>query len=166
MSAILPLFLLETLAAAYFGDLGLHSQRTIVAIAMAESGGDIRARHDNVASGHQPDGSSAHTDYGLLQINSIHGFDSERLLSEPAYNFECGRKIYDNAGSFNPWVTYQKGIHINHLRAAEEYSNPRRFGGYLRLLWQAAKTAPEAEASMIPLLHVNGQDRYLLRRVR
>jgi len=166
MSVILSTWMLEMLAVAYFGDLGLHSQRTIVAIALAESGGSVSAIHNNVDSGHQPEGSAAATDMGLLQINSIHGYDSSRLLSDPAYNFECGRAVYDGAGgSFRPWVTYQLGQHVKFMPKSSDISAPRRFGGYLRLLWQAAKAAEE-EASMIPLHHVNGQDRYMLRRVR
>lgn len=166
MSVILSAWLLEALAVTYFGDLGLHSQRTIVAIAMAESGGNVSAVHNNVDSGHQPEGSAAHSDYGLLQINSIHGYDPSKLLNSPDYNFQAGRAIYDNAGSFRPWVTYQLGQHVKFMPKSDDISAPRRFGGYLRLLWQASKAAPEGEASMIPLHHVNGQDRYLLRRGR
>ena len=166
MSVILPLFLLETLAAAYFGDLGLHSQRTIVAIAMAESGGQVDAINRNTGQYSEESGSPYHTDYGLLQINSVHGFDSERLLSEPEYNFECGRKIYDWSGSFKPWVAYNLDTHAGYMSTAAELSSPRSHRQYLRLLWEASEAATEVETSLIPLVHVNGQDRYLIRRVR
>ena len=166
MAVVLPIFLLETLAAAYFGDLGVNAQQTIVAIAMAESRGDITAVGDNYLSGHQGENSAFRYDYGLLQINSVHEFDSELLVTDPVYNFKCGRIIYDYDGSFDPWVTFQYDKHLPWMPKNDEISTHRNFGGYLRLLWQAAKVAPESEASLLPLRHVNGQDRYLLRRVR
>lgn len=46
-------------------------------------------------------------DAGIAQINSIHGYDKESLFDED-FNLEVARKIYDRAGSWQPWVCARK----------------------------------------------------------
>lgn len=73
-------------------------------IMYAESRRVVEATHHN---------SNGSTDYGLMQINSIHGYDSNRLVSDPLYNADCAFKIYKDAGStWGPWSTYHNGSYI------------------------------------------------------
>lgn len=77
---------------------GVH--RTMVQIALAESGGRTDARHVN---------SNGTTDYGLWQINSVHReFDPVRLLADPQYNADAAAKIYEREG-FRAWSAYNDG---------------------------------------------------------
>lgn len=73
-----------------------------VAVAMAESGGKVSA-----VGGPNSNGTY---DYGLWQINSVHGLDSRRLTTEPFYNASAAHKIYKDArSSFRPWATFTGG---------------------------------------------------------
>jgi len=91
-----------------FGDLGRDHAVIFGAICLAESGGRTDAVLDNVAAGYQPVGSPYQFDRGLPQINSIHGYDAARLLSDPAYACACARAIYNFQG-FGAWSTFNGG---------------------------------------------------------
>jgi len=75
---------------------------TGVAVALAESGGRTDETHVN---------SDGTTDYGLMQINSIHG----SLLSsgdwrDPNANARMAYALWkDNGGSWRPWSSYNNG---------------------------------------------------------
>ncbi len=84
------------LAEQAFGDLGHDVVDQMVGIARAESGYSVGAI-------------SATNDYGLWQINAIHGFDTQQLLSDPFYNATAARRVYDMQG-FGAWVTYNVGV--------------------------------------------------------
>lgn len=77
-------------------------ERVAVAIILAESRGRVNATN------HNTDGS---TDDGLFQINSVHGFDRQKLRSDPVYNTKAAYKVYSDAGGWSPWVTYQTGAY-------------------------------------------------------
>ena len=77
---------LRALVQKYFGDLGPEVVELMFRVLLAESSGQVGAVGDNYKSGHQAADSPARYDYGLFQINSQHGYDSERLLSDPDYN--------------------------------------------------------------------------------
>lgn len=105
-----------------FGDLGPDAVMIFGAICLAESGGNTEAVYDNVAGGWQPAGSQYQFDRGLAQINSVHGFDPVRLLSDPAYNCQCARQIYNLQG-FQAWSTFKGGqfeAFMPRMRAAAE----------------------------------------------
>lgn len=73
-------------------------------IMYAESRRVVEATHRN---------SNGSTDYGLMQINSIHGYDAKRLVSDPLYNADCAYKIYKDAGNtWGPWSTYHNGSYL------------------------------------------------------
>lgn len=72
---------------------------TAVQIALAESGGRTEATHVN---------SNGTVDYGLLQINSVHGYDAGRLVMDPVYNARAGWEIFQKQG-FDAWSTYKSG---------------------------------------------------------
>lgn len=96
------------LAFGAFGDLGRDTAVIFGAICLAESGGNTEAVLDNVAGGWQPEGSPYQWDRGLAQVNSIHGFDAQRLLDDPAYNVACARAIYNQQG-FQAWSVFKGG---------------------------------------------------------
>ena len=86
-----------------------------VAVALAESGGDVDAVNDQNSNGT--------TDYGLWQINSVHaqaGWFETSEAFEPLYNAQAARRIYMNAGSsWTPWVAFNSGAHEQHMPAAQ-----------------------------------------------
>lgn len=87
-------------------------QATMVAISKAESGYNTTATHTN---------NNGTVDRGLFQINSVHRqFDGNRLLSDPQYNTNAAKSIYDGQG-LSTWATYTSGAFekfINEARAA------------------------------------------------
>jgi len=112
-------------------------QQTMVAIAMAESGGDPQAEGDNLAS-FSPIQQAMYADFaindwlslGLWQIFlGVHtGIVEEisrttdkeamrRWLFEPTNNALIAREIYDSQG-FKAWSTYNNGAYKNFLGAA------------------------------------------------
>ena len=72
-----------------------------IGVAMAESG----LRSDAVS----PPNSNGTVDWGLWQINSVHGKDPARLM-DPAYNTQAAFEIWSAAGhSWHPWSTFNNG---------------------------------------------------------
>jgi len=78
---------------------------TMAAIAMAESSGNTQAI-DHDANGT--------TDYGLWQINSVHGYNSALLLSDPLYNAKAAVAVYNSSG-LEAWTTYTSGAYEKYL---------------------------------------------------
>lgn len=73
---------------------------TMVAIARAESGYRVEARGGPNRNGTY--------DYGLFQINSVHGYDTRRLTSDAKYNTEAAYAIYKRQG-LGAWSVYNSG---------------------------------------------------------
>ncbi len=94
------------LAARHFGDLGPSAVANAYAIAHPESGGNVQAFNPA-----DPYGGS----YGIMQINGVHGYDPNKLLNDPDYNFAAARQVHDGAGGFTPWSTYTNGSYANYL---------------------------------------------------
>lgn len=82
--------------------------QTAAAIALAESGGNPDATHGN---------SNGSTDYGLWQINSVHGnLLRGKNWQDPATNASMAYTVYrDAAFSFTPWSTYNSGAYKAHM---------------------------------------------------
>lgn len=97
---------LRTLARTKWGTEG--DVQVAAAIAMAESGGVVDVVGDNYLSGHQPWDSPARYDYGLWQVNSQHGYDRDRLLSDPDYSAQAAYEIQQAQG-WTAWATYNGG---------------------------------------------------------
>jgi hypothetical protein len=90
--------------------------QTSVAIAFAESGGDI-----NIVSPKNKNGSR---DYGLWQVNSVHKawFDLSRY-ADAAYNADAMYRIWNEAGKkWTPWTTFKSGAYKKYLTAAKNIS--------------------------------------------
>lgn len=82
-----------------------------IAIALAESGGNIGATHKNT------DGS---TDRGLWQINSVHTqYNASKLLT-PLYNAQAAYGISGAGSNWNPWTTYTSGAYTQFLSQAQQ----------------------------------------------
>ncbi len=97
--------------AAAAGFKGVKDLPTAAAIAFAESSGNPSATNKN---------SNGSTDYGLWQINSVHGaLLKQGEWSNPADNAKMAYKVYSDAGnSFKPWVTYKTGAYLKYMAQA------------------------------------------------
>jgi hypothetical protein len=84
--------------------------RTAVAVSFAENG-----RHDTNATNHNADGS---TDYGLWQINSVHGIDPKTLF-DPQGNAKAAYSISSQGRNWQPWTTYNSNKYAASLPAAQ-----------------------------------------------
>lgn len=97
---------------------------TIVAIAIAESAGDIHAVGD-ISLQTAKWGPSI----GLLQVRSLiadYGTGRERdaaRLFDPAFNMRAGYKISRGGTTFRPWSMYTNGRYKKWLRAAADAAN-------------------------------------------
>lgn len=82
------------------------NSKVMLAIARAESG--CNPRSDN--SGLNADGTY---DYGLFQINSVHGH-SRDILANPAKNTEIAFKIWQSQG-YRAWAAYNNGSYLKFM---------------------------------------------------
>lgn len=82
-----------------------HLANLMAAIAMAESSGRTNATNTNT---------NGTTDYGLWQINSSHGYDASKLLSDPLYNAKAAVAIEKSQG-LGAWTTYTSGAYRQFL---------------------------------------------------
>lgn len=87
------------LARTYFGDLGPQAVANVTAIALAESRG--------VPEAVSPANTNGTVDRGLMQVNSVHGYDADALL-DPAQNMAAAREIFDQQG-WGAWSTWNDG---------------------------------------------------------
>lgn len=100
-------------AARYALDAGFQGEEAaiIVAIAWAESSGNIYACNYNPPTPHCPKGS---WDRGILQINDCwHPEVDDGCAFDPACAFCAARNI-----PFSAWVTYSNGMYLDHLENA------------------------------------------------
>jgi surface antigen len=84
-----------------------------VAIAMAESGGNTTAIDRD---------SNGSVDYGLWQINTVHGYNPS-LLQQPAYNASAAYAVSSRGTDFTPWVTYNSGAYRRYLTSGVSVSS-------------------------------------------
>lgn len=96
----------QVAAAAY--DAGFRGAALVyaVAIADAESNFQLNAINHNGTSS---------TDYGLWQINSVHGYSPRDLLSNATYNAQAAFSVSQSGTSFCPWVTFWNGAFRSYL---------------------------------------------------
>lgn len=87
---------------------------TATAIALAESGGNTTATHLN---------SNGSIDYGLWQINSIHGYDPQSLLI-PDFNAKAAYAISSGGTDFQPWATYNTGRYQSFMSQVGQAAHP------------------------------------------
>ena len=117
--------------AAGFTGAGLA---TIVAIALAESGGNPAIR-----GGQDP------RDRGVLQINSYwHPEVSDACAFDPACAFKAAFSISSNGTNFSQWTTFTNGAYKSHLSAASTATPGTSLG-------QTAATANAAASGVNPV---------------
>lgn len=93
---------------------------TAVAIALAESGGNPNAYNPETAAG-TPEGQGS---YGLWQIYlKAHPEFAATDLYDPDLNAEAAFSIYNAAGGFSPWSTYNSGAYQSYLENAAQRVN-------------------------------------------
>lgn len=93
----------------------------MVAVAMAESGGNPRAHNPNAATGDNS--------YGLLQVNMLgqmgderrraFGLNSNEDLFDPLTNLKAARRIYESQG-IGAWGAWTNGSASKYLEAARK----------------------------------------------
>lgn len=87
---------------------------TATAIALAESGGNTTITHVN---------SNGSIDYGLWQINSVHGYDPQSLL-DPDFNAKAAYAISSGGTDFQPWTTYTTGRYQSFMSQVGQMAHP------------------------------------------
>jgi hypothetical protein len=103
--------------AAYGGWSG-NDRVIAVAVALAESGGKSDATHTN---------SNGSTDYGLWQVNSIHGFPAAELLT-PTGNAKAAYSVWQKQG-WKAWTTYKSGAYLPFMSRAMLVAPKAETGG-------------------------------------
>lgn len=108
---------------------------TIVAIVMAESGGNPRAYNGNRGTGD--------SSYGLAQINMLgamgperrkaYGLSSNDDLFDPLTNLRVAYKLSNGGRDFSPWTTYKNGLHEKYLGSS---------GANIRVAERTGRQAP------------------------
>lgn len=81
-----------------------------IAIALAESGGNVQATHKNA---------NGSTDYGIWQINSVHGYSPATLLT-PKGNALAAYKISNGGANWSPWTTYTSSAYQAYMEQAAQ----------------------------------------------
>jgi len=61
-------------------------------------------------------------DYGLWQINSVHGYSQEEL-ADPATNAAAMASISDDGRTFQPWTMYRNGGYKKYVASARAALN-------------------------------------------
>ena len=79
------------------------------AIARAESSFRVTVKHTN---------SNGSTDYGLWQINSVHGEYTPAFLVNAENNASAMDDVSSDGTDFHPWATYNSGAYRRYLSAA------------------------------------------------
>lgn len=72
------------------------------------------AESDLTVDAEGPPNSNGTVDRGWLQINSVHGYDNERLLTDPAYTAQAAFNIFCAQGS-RAWAAYSSGAYVRRL---------------------------------------------------
>lgn len=88
---------------AYAAGFRGHDLDVAVAVAMAESGGKVRAQNKNT---------NGTTDRGIFQINSTHGAGSTFDVNK---NTAAAYSLYKNRGGFKDWVAYNSGAYKKYM---------------------------------------------------
>jgi murein DD-endopeptidase MepM/ murein hydrolase activator NlpD len=89
---------------------GMPNPQLMAAISMAESSGLTNASHRN---------SNGSVDSGLWQINSIHGYDQNRLKTDPMYNAKAAADILRKQG-LKAWSVYNSGAYRQYYKPGEQ----------------------------------------------
>ena len=81
----------------------------MIAIGLAESGGNVHATHAN---------NNGTIDYGVWQVNSVHGFNPDTLLTLDG-NASAAKAVYDKQG-LHAWSTYNSGSYRKFLATGQQ----------------------------------------------
>jgi hypothetical protein len=86
------------------------NSRAVVATAVA------RAESSFITNNHNYNGNGSY-DYGLWQINTIHGY-SRTYLYDPVHNAHAMAVVSNDGRNFKPWVAYNSGAYRKYLSSA------------------------------------------------
>lgn len=98
----------EGVCAQYYDMVDQYDWDTEIMLAIMYAESSCRPNLDN--TGLNKNGS---VDYGLFQINSIHGHNPEDLM-DPEYNIKAAYKIYKSQG-LRAWSVYNSGRYLKYL---------------------------------------------------
>jgi surface antigen len=101
--------------AQYAAQAGFKGNALTIALAVAQAESSFRTDAIN----HNTNGS---TDYGLWQINSIHGYSSSQLMN-PLYNAQAAYKISGSGSNWQPWTTYNTGAYLKYMPTGTDPAN-------------------------------------------
>ncbi len=103
---------------AYFVHFKKHRAITAVAVGMAESSCEPKARGRNGPTGGCPNGS---VDRGLWQLNSCyHSEVSKHCAFKADCNARATKRISDKGRDWTPWSVYNSGIYKQYLEVAKQ----------------------------------------------
>lgn len=102
--------------AQYAAQAGFKGDALTIALAVAQAESSFKSDAIN----HNTNGS---TDYGLWQINSIHGYNSSQLLGNPLYNAQAAYKISGSGTNWRPWTTYTTGAYLKYMPTGVDPTN-------------------------------------------
>lgn len=107
-----PLTATQVAKAAYAA--GWRGADLVVAVAVAKAESDWNPTATNINT-------NGSTDYGLFQVNSVHGAILARgEWADPSANAAMAYQVWSDAGSsWSPWVTYWRGTYREHLDEAQ-----------------------------------------------
>lgn len=86
----------------------------MIAICKAEVGFSYQGWKEDAQYTANTNGS---TDTGICMINSVHGYDTEKLKTAE-YNVAKAYEVWKRQG-YNAWVVYNKGMHLDYLKGTK-----------------------------------------------
>lgn len=91
-----------------------QSLEIAVAVALAESGGNVRAVSPPNTAGK----AAGSRDHGLWQINDYYHVFDKVLIYNAEYNAKQAYRISTNGTNWNPWTTFRNGAYLKHMETA------------------------------------------------
>ena len=125
--------------AAWNADFRGEGHVTIVAIALAESGGDLEAVNDTRGRTDLPPGVVPELSLSPWQINVLvwTAYDPARLVVDAAYAARCAFDVYRAQGC-SAWSTYNVGAHLPFVARARVASATNAYWADARALYGLA----------------------------
>lgn len=101
-------------------DAGFAGEDFQIALAVAQAESGLNPDAVN------PENTNGSTDYGLFQINTVHkDILASGDWSDPGDNARMAFQVWEAAGrSWDPWVTFDQGLHTPFLKPGQECAAP------------------------------------------
>lgn len=96
-----------------------------------ESGGQYWTDNSHNGPGGGPLNHNGTVDYGLFAINSVHGYNPQKLKSDPLYNAKAAVAIYKQQG-LKAWSTYNPATDAQYIGQAAQRQSAAKLPASLR----------------------------------